>query len=240
MRDTAESTPLMARLRNVGAYYWLRKGYLRHERYWALRDVSFDLYPGDSLGVIGRNGAGKSTLLKLLSGIVKPDLGSAELFGHHATLLSLQVGFVPYLSGRENAILSGMLMGMHRDEMERRMGEIIAFSELDEFIDQPISSYSAGMRARLGFSVAIQLDPDILLIDEVLGVGDAQFQAKSSARIHDIIRSRKTVVLVSHNADTLRKLCNRAIWLEGGVTRAVGDTDSVLREYNDYMLQTAG
>ena len=142
------------------------------EKFWALKDVSFELYQGETLGILGRNGAGKSTLMRLMSGIIKPDQG--ELINHHnstASLLSLQLGFMGYLSGRENAILSGMLMGLTRREIEAKMDAIIDFSELGEFIDQPISTYSSGMSARLGFSVAFQTDPDILLVDEVMGVG---------------------------------------------------------------------
>lgn len=152
-------------------------------KFWALKDISFDIFHGETLGVIGRNGVGKSTLLCLIAGIIDPDMGTVfRAENCHASLLSLQVGFVPQLTGRENAVLSGILLGMHRETIESRMEEIIAFSELDEFIDQPIYTYSTGMRARLGFSVAFQTDPDILLVDEVLGVGDADFREKILAR----------------------------------------------------------
>lgn len=235
MDPTINELPALT-LKNVGAFYWRQAGYLRKERFWALRDVSFDLYHGESLGVIGRNGAGKSTLLQLLAGILRPDQGS--LINHHgvrATLLSLQVGFVPYLSGRQNAILSGMLLGLLRSEVEKKMDEIQNFSELGEFFDQPINTYSSGMKARLGFSVAFQLDPDILLLDEVLGVGDAEFKAKSSQIMREKIRSEKTIVLVSHSPGTIRQLCDRVVWIDNGVTQAEGDTVTVLERYEQFL-----
>ncbi|MGH8563686.1 MAG: ABC transporter ATP-binding protein [Gammaproteobacteria bacterium] len=220
-------------LRHVGASYWLRKGFFRRRRFWALKDISFDLYRGESLGVIGRNGCGKSTLLKILAGITRPDKGSIS--GQHlsATLLALQLGFLPYLTGRENAMLSGMMLGLTRPRIAERIEAIAEFAELGDFFDEPISEYSAGMRARLGFAVAFQLDPDILLIDEVLGVGDAQFREKSTAVMTEKIRSDKTVVLVSHSAETLLEFCDRAVWLEDGCTRAVGPAEEVVMAYWD-------
>ena len=222
-------------LKNVGAFYWRRTGYLHKERFWALRDVSFDLHHGESLGVIGRNGAGKSTLLQLLAGILRPDQGTLINHGVRATLLSLQIGFVPYLSGRQNAILSGMLLGLAKQEVEEKMADIRAFSELGDFFDQPINAYSSGMKARLGFSVAFQLNPDVLLIDEVLGVGDAEFKAKSSQIMREKIRSDKTIVLVSHSPGTIRQLCDRAVWIENGATRAEGETTEVLDRYEQFL-----
>ena len=218
-------------LRGAGAFYWRQLGYLRRQRYWALKDISFELYHGESLGVIGRNGAGKSTLLQLLAGITQPDCGELINHGVRAALLSLQIGFVPYLSGRQNALLSGMLLGQERRWVATQLDAIKDFSELGEFFEQPLSSYSSGMRARLGFAVGFQLEPDVLLIDEVLGVGDEAFRRKSMDTMHAKIRSDKTIVLVSHNPNTIRQLCDRAVWIEGGVSRAVGDTDSVLNEY---------
>ncbi|MCP5419532.1 MAG: ABC transporter ATP-binding protein [Gammaproteobacteria bacterium] len=229
-QDSGIPSPILS-LRNVGAFYWRRSGYLRKEHFWALKDVSFDLYQGESLGIIGRNGAGKSTLLKLLAGIISPDKGKLINYGFTTTLLSLQLGFLPNLSGRENAILSGMLLGMKRKEIEKRLSYIQEFSELDDFFDQPINTYSSGMRARLGFSVAFQLDPDVLLIDEILGVGDADFRKKSEAVMREKIRSDKTIVLVSHSAATVRQLCNRTVWIENGETKAEGETAEVLRSY---------
>lgn len=223
-------------LQNVGTFYWRQAGYLRKERFWALKDVSFDLHHGESLGIIGRNGAGKSTLLQVLAGILRPDRGELINYGVQAALLSLQIGFVPYLTGRQNALLSGMLIGLHRKEVIEKMADIQAFSELGEFFDQPISTYSSGMKARLGFSVAFQLNPDVLLIDEVLGVGDSDFRRKSSAVMQDKICSDKTIVLVSHSAETIRRLCDRAVWIEEGISRAYGDTSDVLRLYENQLV----
>lgn len=205
--------------------------------FWVLKDVSFTLHHGETLGVIGRNAAGKSTLLRLLAGIIEHDRGTFVNHGHTAALLSLQTGFVPYLTGRQNAILSGILLGLRRREVEARMEAIIEFSELGDFIDAPLSTYSSGMRARLGFAVAYQVEPDILLIDEVLGVGDESFKAKSIAAMRARMRSDKTIVLVSHNAGTIRELCDRAVWIEEGVTRAVGPVDEVTASYREALAQ---
>ena len=223
-------------LKGVGLAF--RQGGLslrRRRVFWVLQDISFDLYPGETLGIIGRNAAGKSTLLRLLAGIIRHDRGVFVNHGQSAVLLSLQAGFVPYLTGRENAILGGLLLGLRRHEVEERMPAIIEFSELGDFIDLPLSSYSSGMRARLGFAVAYQVDPDILLIDETLGVGDEAFQAKSSHAMHERIRSDRTIVLVSHAAGTIRDLCDRVMWMEEGVTRAVGDVKEVMQAYHEDM-----
>lgn len=225
----------MLELHGVGVCYrrknWLRRG---GEEFWALRDVSMTLRRGETLGVIGRNGAGKSTLLRLLAGIIRPDRGSVTTFGHHATLLSLQVGFVPHLSGRENVILSGLLLGLTWQRIQSVMSRIVEFSELGEFIDEPIQTYSSGMRARLGFSIAFHADPDILLVDETLGVGDAAFVKKSTAVMRERMRSDKTVTLVSHNPASVRSLCDRAVWIEGGTIRSEGDPEEVLGVYDDW------
>lgn len=219
------------RLQNVGVSYQRRSGLFKRAPFWALQDVSFDLYKGESLGVIGGNGAGKSTLLKVIAGIIDPDKGRVCHDDLRAAMLSLRVGFVPYLTGRENAILSGMLMGIRRREIERHMDEIIAFSGLDDFIDQHLTTYSASMKARLGFAVAFLSDPDILLVDEALGVGDAEFRRKSGKLMRERIKSDKTVVIVSHTTAQLRALCDRVVWIEKGVTKMVGDVDEVLSEY---------
>lgn len=219
---------LVLSLRQVGVYYLRRRAKARH---WALEDVSLDLYKGETLGVIGRNGAGKSTLLRVLAGIIQPDRGEYLNFGFKASLLSLQVGFVGYLSGRENIMMSGMLLGMHRDEIERRMDDIVEFAELGSFIDEPIETYSSGMRARLGFSTAFHIDPDVLLIDEVFGVGDGQFVEKSKAVMKDKIMSDKTVVMVSHNLNAIRGLCDRAVWIEEAKTVMEGPLEDVVEAY---------
>lgn len=222
-------------LRNVAVNFRRKTGMFSSEPFAALKDISFDLFHGDSLGVIGRNGAGKTTLLRLLGGITRPDSGELTNNGFQTSLLSLQVGFDQQLTGRNNAFLSGMLLGFRKEEVEAKLEEIIAFAELEKFIDQPVHTYSSGMRARLGFSVAIFLDPDVLLIDEVLAVGDAEFREKSLAVMKEKLKSDKTIVLVSHQANTIKQLCNRAVWIEEGVTRAEGDTKTVLAKYEKFL-----
>lgn len=223
--------PIMS-LKNVSVSYRRRSGFLRWSRYWALEDVSFNLYHGETLGVVGKNGAGKSTLLRVMAGIIAADRGVIDRGGCTVSLLSLQVGFIPHLSGRQNAILSGMLLGMSRKYVEKKMNQIIAFSGLEDFIDEPVRTYSTGMCARLGFSVSIQMDPDVILVDEVLGVGDAEFREKSSKALREKISSNKTVVIVSHDEGTLRELCDRVLWIDGKENNNVGDVDSVLASYN--------
>jgi lipopolysaccharide transport system ATP-binding protein len=225
-------------LRQVGVYYWRSKSYLAKDVYWALKDVSFDLFHGETLGVIGRNGAGKSTLLRLMSGIIQPDRG--EFINHEnatAALLSLQVGFERELSGRENAILSGMVLGMRRSEIMDKLEAIKEFSDLGDFFEEPIKEYSTGMLSRLGFSVSFQIDPDVLLVDEVLGVGDEEFRRKSTAVMREKIRSNKTIVLVSHSEATIRELCDRAVWIENGVSQIEGDVKTVLHAYRQSLDQ---
>ncbi len=228
-----QNLPIMS-LRNVGIYYKRKRGVFG-EPFWALKDISFDLHQGETLGIIGRNGVGKSTLLRLMTGIIKPNKGTFTNHGYQASLLSLQLGFIYYLSGRENAILSGMLMGLRKKEVKAKMDAIIEFSGLGDFIDQPIATYSSGMVARLGFSVAFQVDPDILLIDEVLGVGDAEFSQKSARAMQEKIHSHKTIVFVSHNAAAIQQLCNRVVWIEDGVSKAEGETEKVLKEYQQFL-----
>ena len=225
-------------INNVSASYWKRSGFLRKDRFWALRNVSFKINHGETLGIIGRNGVGKSTLLRLLAGIIVPDFGEIELFDcHEASLLSLQVGFIGHLNGRENAILSGMLLGMSRQYIEEQLVEIIEFSELDDFIEQPVNTYSSGMKARLGFSVSFLANPDILLLDEVLGVGDASFREKSENAMKERIKSNKTIVLVSHNADMIKNLCDRVVWIEQGMTKKEGNAEDVVREYSNFIKE---
>lgn len=223
---------LVLELENVGLRYARGGGFLRPTSdFWAVRDVSLELRAGETLGIIGRNGAGKSSLLKLLAGIIRPDRGQMINYGYETTLLSLQVGFVQHLSGRENVILSGLLLGLTLQEIEDKIDQIIAFAELEEFVDEPIQTYSSGMRARLGFSTAFHADPDVLLIDEVLGVGDAAFVKKSKKVMREQIQSDKTVVLVSHSAGSIRSLCDRVVWIDRGEVRAEGPPDEVLESY---------
>jgi lipopolysaccharide transport system ATP-binding protein len=221
-------------LKHVGIYYKRNRGVFG-EPFWALKDVSFDLYPGETLGIIGRNGVGKSTLLRLMAGIIKPNTGYFINNGYQISLLSLNLGFIHYLTGRENAILSGMLMGLRKADIQAKMKAIIEFSELGEFFDQPIATYSSGMLARLGFSVAFQVDPDVLLIDEIFGVGDAEFRQKSTRLMQDKIQSHQTIVFVSHQDALIRQLCQRVVWIEDGVSKAEGPAAHVLKEYHQSL-----
>jgi len=203
----------------------------RRTPFWALQDISMQVFAGETVGIIGRNGAGKSTLLRLLAGIIAPDRGDYRNLSRGTSLLSLQLGFIPHLSGRENVRLSGLLQGLSRKEIGDRIESIIEFAEIEEFIDEPIASYSSGMRTRLGFSTAIHVDPEILLIDEVLGVGDAAFQKKSKAAMKERIKSDRTVVLVSHSVGTIKELCDRAVWIVRGRVRQQGDVTSTVDSY---------
>jgi lipopolysaccharide transport system ATP-binding protein len=218
-------------LQSAGVAYSHRTGFMKKSDYWALKDISCELHHGETLGVIGRNGAGKSSLLKLMAGIIDPSHGVVKRQTSRVALLSLQVGFLPNLTGRDNAFLSGLLLGLGKKDISERMDSIIEFSELDEFIDQPLRSYSTGMRARLGFAVALQADPDVLLIDEILGVGDRDFKLKSSQALKERIESDRTVVIVSHQPETIRSLCDRALWIENRVSRMTGPVDEVLAAY---------
>jgi lipopolysaccharide transport system ATP-binding protein len=201
-------------------------------RFWALEDVSLRLGRGDRLGIIGRNGAGKSTLLRVIADILAPDRGRVTRAKASCQLLSLALGFLPHLSGRDNAILSGLMLGLHRKEIERRLPQILEFSELGDFFEEPISAYSTGMVMRLGFSVAMQINPDILLIDEVLAVGDAEFREKSAATLRERIHSGCTVVLVSHDESAVRQICTHAVWIEQGRSLMHGPVDEVFAAYH--------
>ncbi len=199
--------------------------------HWAFSDVSFEVMNGETVGIVGRNGSGKTTLLKVLAGIIELDRGEIQRNHASISMLSLQVGFLPQLSGRENALLSSVLLGEDRMAAKRNLEAIIEFAGLEDSIDDPLATYSSGMRARLGFSVAYHTTPELLLIDEVLGVGDQEFQQKSSAAIKELIKSDRTVVLVSHNLPTIRELCDRLVWIEGGESRMVGPTEDVIEAY---------
>ncbi len=198
---------------------------------WALRDVSFDLARGEVLGIIGRNGAGKSTLLKILSRITEPTTGKALLRGRVASLLEVGTGFHPELSGRDNIFLNGALLGMRKAEIARKFDEIVAFSEVERFIDTPVKRYSSGMYVRLAFAVAAHLEPEILIVDEVLAVGDASFQRKCLGKMGDVAGAGRTVLFVSHNMVAVQSLCRRAIWLEGGRLKSDGAPARVVGEY---------
>jgi lipopolysaccharide transport system ATP-binding protein len=204
----------------------------RHSRHWALEDVSFDVLHGETVGVIGRNGVGKTTLLRLLAGIIEPDRGRLWREKRLSTaLLSLQAGFIYSLTGRQNAIISGITLGLSRKTIEGCMEEIIAFSELGEAIDHPVGTYSMGMRARLGFAVAMRVAPDVLLIDEVLSVGDEAFREKSAKVIRERVNANETTVLVTHNGQLASSLCSRLIWIEKGVVQEIGPPAEILPHY---------
>lgn len=225
---------MLIRLKNVAVSYRKRRSFFRHDYFEALKDISFDLFQGETLGIIGKNGAGKSTLLQILCGIIKPDHGAIAHNTSKISLLSLQMGFDPELSGRDNAVFGGMLLGYSRKEVERNLDEVSAFSELGEFFNEPVKTYSTGMRARLGFSLSHFMSPDVLLIDEVLGVGDAKFRQKAEKTMFEKLRSDQTVVLVSHSAQQIESLCSRAIWIENGKVRKNGHPDEVIHSYNEF------
>ncbi len=197
----------------------------------ALKGVSFEVKKGQCLGVIGRNGAGKSTLLSLLLGVMQPSRGSIEVRGRKVPLLALGAGFHPDLTGRENLLMNGILLGNTEKEMLEKMDAVIDFSELADFIDRPLRTYSSGMCMRLAFSVAINANPGVLLIDEILGVGDASFRKKSSGTLRKLIKAGVATVYVSHSMQTVKDICDRVIWLEHGEIRAEGEPNSVIEDY---------
>jgi ABC-2 type transport system ATP-binding protein len=201
--------------------------------FWALRDVSFRVVHGESLAVIGPNGAGKSTLLQVLAGIIQPNEGAVDVIGNVSSLLTLGAGFDPDLSGRDNIRLAGAFLGMDHREMEERLPGIVEFAELGDFIDAAIKTYSSGMRARLGFSIATAVDPDVLIIDEVLATGDAVFRAKSKKRIIELTRAAKGIVLVTHDMAWVTEFCNRAILLEAGRVVLEGAPDEVVELHQE-------
>ncbi len=204
---------------------------VRNNEFWALRDVNLQVHRGEVLGIIGRNGAGKSTLLKVMARVLRPTEGRVWIRGHVAPLLEFQAGFHPELTGRENVFLNGTLLGSTRRQMEARLEQIIDFAELHEFIDAPIRTYSSGMIARLGFAIATDVAPDILIVDEVLSVGDEGFRRKSSQRMEEFRQRGTTILLVTHSLEVVRSMCTRAIWLEHGVIRASGAPDNVVDAY---------
>jgi lipopolysaccharide transport system ATP-binding protein len=213
----------------------LRRG--KRETFWALKDVSLDVRDGEVLGLIGRNGAGKTTLLKILSRITQPTTGFAEIHGRVGSLLEVGTGFHPELTGRENAFLSGAILGMSKSYVTRRFDEIVAFAELEKFIDTPVKHYSSGMYVRLAFAIAAHLEPEILLVDEVLAVGDINFQKKCLGKMGDVAREGRTVVLVSHQINQIRRLCHRAVWVDDGQIRLNGDTHEVTSAYESAMAR---
>lgn len=226
---------VLIEVRDVAVLYNRSRSIFSRDLYPALKCVNLDLHSGESLGVVGRNGVGKTTLLRLLAEIIKPDRGMVRNFGASTAMLSMQLGFDQFATGRTNVLLSALLLGYTEQEIRARMDEIIAYAELGEFIDQPLTRYSAGMRARLGFSICYYMQPDVLLIDEALGVGDIEFRKKSTQAMKEKIQSDQTVVLVSHEGRTIRSLCNRAVWIEDGVSRMEGDAAEVVKAYEDFV-----
>ena len=208
----------------------------KSEVFEAVRDISFDVKKGEILGVIGKNGSGKSTTLRAIAGIFSPDGGSIELCTDSIALLYIGIGFQKKLTGRENIVLSGLLLGYSAEQMETKMQDIIDFSELGKFIDMPVRTYSSGMFSKLSFAITAILEPEIMLIDEVLSVGDAKFKKKSGAKMQELISDEnRTVVIVSHNNETIRSLCDRVLWLHEGEMKMIGTPDEVLPIYNKFM-----
>lgn len=228
-------TEICISLSNIAILYKIRKSFLRWHCFEAIKNVSFEIYRGEALGLIGRNGAGKSSLLRIIAGIIAPDRGTIINHGYTVSLLSLQLGFEPTLSGIDNIILSAMLLGISKKEARAAISEIADFAELGQFIHDPIRTYSSGMLARLGFSIAIILKPDILLIDEVMEVGDAEFRKKSSTALQAKFQSAQTVVLVSHSSEQIKRLCNRVIWIENGTVFKQGSSVQIIDEYEEYI-----
>jgi lipopolysaccharide transport system ATP-binding protein len=207
----------------------------KSEQFIALKNVSFEVEYGESVGLVGRNGAGKSTLLKILSRITRPSKGKITLYHHVNALLEVGTGFNTELSGRENIYLNGSFLGMKISEIRQKFDEIVAFSEIEQFIDTPVKYYSSGMFVRLAFSVAVHLTPEILLLDEVLSVGDAGFQQKSQAKMKELLGSGATIILVSHNDQAIREICKRAIWLDKGAIQMDGPAPEVVQQYLQFV-----
>ncbi|MBK0092094.1 ABC transporter ATP-binding protein [Erwinia sp. S59] len=203
--------------------------------YLAIEDISFKVEKGESVALIGRNGAGKSTSLSLVAGVIKPTSGSVEVHGRVASMLELGGGFHPELTGRENIRLNATLLGLRRKELNKRIDKIIEFSELGDFIDEPIRVYSSGMLAKLGFSVITQVDPDILIIDEVLAVGDISFQRKCINTINEFKSKGVTILFVSHSMNDIEQVCNKVIWIENHKVRKIGDSKAVIADYKEFM-----
>jgi ABC-type polysaccharide/polyol phosphate transport system ATPase subunit len=203
----------------------------------ALKGISFTVRDGESVGIVGRNGSGKSTLLRIIAGVYRPSGGVTKISGKVAPLIELGAGFHPDLTGRENIILNGLLLGLTKKEVHKREKQILEFAELGDFIDSPVKQYSSGMFMRLGFAVATEVDPDILLMDEILAVGDATFQQKCLDRINDFHRRGKTIFMVSHAPRTIRQFCQRALWIHDGVLRADGQVNEVIARYEELLQQ---
>ncbi|MBQ3600375.1 MAG: ABC transporter ATP-binding protein [Lachnospiraceae bacterium] len=214
---------------------FLRKK-VREEVFEAVKHVSFEVEEGGILGIIGKNGSGKSTLLKSIAGVFSPNTGTIDLKGHSVSLMALGVGFKDNLTGRENIVLSGMLLGFSEKEIEARAQDIIDFAEIGEFIDRPVRTYSSGMHSKLAFAITAMLETDIMLVDEVLSVGDERFKKKSLAKMKELINDKnRTVVIVSHSIPTLKELCDKVLWIHDGEMKEIGEPAAVLKHYTDFM-----
>jgi len=233
------SGELLLDLRHTGVCYRRRRLFGASESHWALEDVSLKLHKGETLGIIGRNGSGKTTLLRLLADIIRPDRGEIIRRPASYVILSLRLGFLEQLTARDNIIMSGMLFGLGKDEIEAQIPEILQFAELEDHADDPVATYSMGMSARLGFAIAMSADPDVMLIDEMLAVGDADFRKRSSAVLRERMLSNRTVVLVAHNEHAIRNLCSRVVWIENGRTVEQGEPDVVVANYREYLRKLA-
>ncbi len=203
------------------------------DEFWALKDISFAVRHGETFGLVGRNGSGKSSLLKILARILVPDGGRVQTTGRVSSMLEVGSGFHPELSGRENIFLNGAILGLKKKQVIARFDEIVDFSGIENFLDQPVKNYSSGMYVRLGFAIAIHTAPDILIVDEILAVGDGAFQEKSKSKFTELTREGRTVVLVSHSLDQVREMCDRAAWIDEGHLRRVGPAADITREYED-------
>lgn len=245
----AVSPDYAIRVRNLGVRFWLRhqasptvhsgivrfiKGKAKPEEFWAFRNVTFDVQAGSVLGIIGSNGSGKSTMLRALARIYAPDEGEIMIRGRASSLITLGAGFQPNLSGMENVYYNGMLLGLSKQQIEHKLDEIIEFAELGKFITAPVRTYSSGMKARLGFSVAIHVDPEILIVDEVLAVGDAKFRKKCQAKFNEFFERGITTVMVQHNLDAIISLCKECLWLERGKQMMLGDPYQVVKAYLEF------
>jgi lipopolysaccharide transport system ATP-binding protein/teichoic acid transport system ATP-binding protein len=237
-------------LQNINKYYKLyekpsdrfrealsltKKGY--HKNYYALKDVSFSVERGENVGIVGVNGAGKSTLLKIITGVLTPSSGACAVQGKISALLELGTGFNPEFTGMENIYLNGTMMGYTREQIDQKIGFVTDFAGIGEFIHQPVKTYSSGMYARLAFAVAINVDPEILIVDEVLSVGDLRFQIKCMKKMKEMLTGGATVLFVSHDTNAIRRFCTKAIWLNNGVVRQIGEVNAVLDQYLDFLKQ---
>ena len=209
---------------------------LRKKEFWALKDVRFELRRGEALGLVGKNGSGKSTLLRIIAGLIKPDTGSVEVNGRVAPLIALGAGFNPILTGRENIYANMAILGLSKQEIDERFNDVVKFAEIDDAIDAPVQSYSSGMRARLGFASAIYTEPDILLIDEVLAVGDSRFRMKCFRKLHELHEQGKSFILVSHNSHSILSVCSSAVYLKIGKFMGAGDTSLILKQYEKELF----